>query len=230
MTDAVQAVLGLWDRVILLAEQAEAADWGRPTPDPEMTIRDVVTHVAGPAARLAGPDAPPAELLDALRRARDAAAHRLDHHPGSPRATGAACLDLYVHAHDVAAGLGVPVDLDDDSPAVAEACRYLLGLAPALSARAGAAGLRVGLPGTGTGGLWLPAEAEAEAEARAITAEAETREITAEAETGAITATPAAFVLLLAGRGDPRRWRDRGALDWSGAAGEAFVTKARLYA
>ncbi|HEV7756465.1 MAG TPA: maleylpyruvate isomerase N-terminal domain-containing protein [Mycobacteriales bacterium] len=221
MTAPAQAVLSLWDRVIALAEQAEATDWGRPTPDPEMTVRDVVGHVASGIA--VGRTGTPDELIEGLRLARAAHAERLAadaaaaHGPGhNHHAVGASCLDLYVHAHDLSTALGVPVDLTEDSPAVREAARYLLHLAPRLLAlRAGAQTgdtLRVGLPGAETeltvGGaeLWRPDGAD-----------------------GSVTATPAALVLLLAGRGDPGHWRARGALDWSGSSGEAFVRKARLY-
>jgi hypothetical protein len=222
MTAPEAAVLSLWDRVIALAEQAGATDWTRPTPDPEMTVRDVVSHVA--AGTAVGRAGTPDQLVEGLRLARAAHAERLAadaaaaHGPGHPHhAIGASCLDLYVHAHDLSTALGVPVDLDEDSPAVREACRYLLHLAPRLLAvRAGAqAGdtLRVGLPGdetqvtVGSTELWRPDCAD-----------------------GSVTATPAALVLLLAGRGDPGHWRARGALDWSGSSGEAFVRKARLYA
>jgi hypothetical protein len=216
-------VLALWDRVIALAEQAAPGDWTRPTPDPEMTVRDVVTHVAA-GAPLLGPG--PAELVDGLRLAREAYASRLaithespGHHVRDNRALGASCLDLYVHAHDVASALGIPVDLDDDSPAVAAACRYLMQLAPKLmTVRVGAQegdSVRLALPGVGndvaTAGLWRPDGIEDAAGAQ-----------------GAVVAKPAAFILLLAGRGDPGHWRARGALEWSGASGEAFVQKARL--
>jgi hypothetical protein len=222
MTAPEQAVLSLWDRVIDLAERAGATDWARPTPDPEMTVRDVVSHVASGTAT--GRTGTPEQLVQGLRLARAAHAERLAadaaaaHGPGHVHhAVGASCLDLYVHAHDLSTALGVPVDLDEDSPAVREAAHYLLHLAPRLLAlRAGArAGdtLRVGLPGdetqltVGREELWRPDGAE-----------------------GSVTATPAALVLLLAGRGDPGHWRARGALDWSGPSGEAFVQKARLYA
>jgi uncharacterized protein (TIGR03083 family) len=224
MTAPAQSVLSLWDRVIALAEQAGATDWARPTPDPEMTVRDVVSHVAAGTAVPGGRAGTPEQLVAGLRLARAAHAERLAadaaaaHGPGHVHhAVGASCLDLYVHAHDLSTALGLPVDLEEDSPAVRAACRYLLHLAPRLLAlRAGAqAGdtLRVGLGGAETeltvGGaeLWRPDGAD-----------------------GSVTATPAALVLLLAGRGDPGQWRARGALDWSGSSGEAFVRKARLYA
>jgi hypothetical protein len=212
-----EPVLELWDRVITLAERVAPGDWSRPTPDPDMSVRDVVTHVAAGAPLLGRT---PAELVDGLRLAREAYASRLatvhgdpaDHHLQS-RALGASCLDLYVHAHDVASALGIPVDLDDASPAVAEACRYLMHLAPKLmSVRVRAQegdSVRLALPGVGdreaTAGLWRPDGAD-----------------------GSVVAKPAAFILLLAGRGDPGHWRARGALEWSGVSGEAFVQKARL--
>jgi hypothetical protein len=258
MTDAARAVLTLWDRVIALAEQAQPLDWTRPTPDPDMTVRDVVSHVAAGTAIPAGPRVPPAELVEGLRLARAEYEARLaavarhhrrheEQHDEPHDAThlrrqlGATCLDLYVHAHDLSTALGVPVDLDDDSPAVTEACQYLLGLTPHLFAgRAGAhegQTLRVGLPGmaergpvlaaadgatvtvAGGRGLWRP-DATAEGQPDGTDTDG----------AGVVTAKPAAFVLLLAGRGDPAQWRDRGALEWSGDSGEAFVRKARLFA
>jgi hypothetical protein len=228
MTDAVRAVLPLWDRVIALAEGADPADWSRPTPDPGLDVRGVVSHVA-----VAPPTGTPAQLLERLRQAREAYLAHLaqaerhlhghghgHHHHDHDVALGAACLDLYVHAHDLAGALGVPVDLGEDSPAVREAYRYVMGLAPKLfTVRAGAqAGdtLRLGAGGE---------QAEVEALPRRG-APGELRP----AIDGTVTATPAALVLLLAGRGDPGLWRARGALEWSGESGEAFVTKARLLA
>jgi hypothetical protein len=225
MTEPATPVLELWDRVIALAEQAAPTDWTRPTPDPDMTVGDVVTHVAAGAPLLGRS---PAELLDGLRLAREAYASRVTlaepgHHVRDDRALGASCLDLYVHAHDVATALRIPVDLDDDSPAVAAACRYLMHLAPKLmTARVGAQegdAVRLALPGVGDGlatagpRLWRPDSEDADADP----------------DDGTVVAKPAAFVLLLAGRGDPGHYRARGALDWSGASGEAFVRKARLF-
>jgi hypothetical protein len=246
MTDAARAVLTLWDRVISLAEQAQPLDWTRPTPDPDMTVRDVVSHVAAGTAIPAGPAVSAAELVEGLRLARAEYEARLaavtrhhDRHIDHDathlrRQLGATCLDLYVHTHDLQAALGVPVDLDDDSPAVTEACQYLLGLTPHLFAgRAGAQegqALRVGLPGMAQRGPVLAA-----AEGATVTV-ADGRGlwrpdgVDGDDAVGVVTAKPAAFVLLLAGRGDPGHWRDRGALEWSGDSGEAFVRKARLFA
>ncbi|HEV7826994.1 MAG TPA: maleylpyruvate isomerase N-terminal domain-containing protein [Mycobacteriales bacterium] len=225
MTDSVRAVLPLWDRVIALAEGASPTDWSRPTPDPGLDVRGVVSHVA-----VAPPAGAPAQLLEGLHRAREAYlahlahaelhlhGHGHHHRHGQDRALGAACLDLYVHAHDLAGALGVPVDLDEDSPAIREACRYVMGLAPKLfTVRAGAqAGdtLRLGVPGALAEVAALPSR---RGEERPAT-------------DGTVTATPVALVLLLAGRGDPGLWRARGALEWTGESGEAFVTKARLLA
>ncbi|HEY0485298.1 MAG TPA: maleylpyruvate isomerase N-terminal domain-containing protein [Mycobacteriales bacterium] len=227
MTDSVRAVLPLWDRVIALAEQVSPADWSRPTPDPGLDVRGVVSHVA-----VAPPTRSPAQLLEELHRAREAYlahlaaaerhlhghAHGHHRHHGHDRALGAACLDLYVHSHDLASALGVPVDLEEDSAAVREAYRYVLDLAPKLfTVRAGArAGdtLRLGVPGGHEEVAALPSR---HGDGRPAT-------------DGTVTATPAALVLLLAGRGDPGLWRARGALEWSGESGEAFVARARLLA
>jgi hypothetical protein len=121
---------------------------------------------------------------------------------------------MYVHSHDLGASLGAGADLEEDSAALAEACAYLLGLAPRLLVRSGGrADLRIALAGldpavaTGTGSLRPDGEGHR----------------------GELVATPAAFVLLLSGRADPASLHAAGALEWSGTAAAAFVERARLF-
>jgi uncharacterized protein (TIGR03083 family) len=137
------------------------------------------------------------------------------------RLLGAWCLDLWVHGYDLATGLGEPVDLDEDSPAVATASAYLLRLVPQLFARrTGAsegAGLRIALHG-------------AIDHDRAVTVQDGRGRWSPDGDHAGhtVTGTPGALVLLLSGRSDPAHLRDVGALDWSGSRGEAFVQRARL--
>lgn len=53
-----------------------------------------------------------------------------------------------------------------------------------------------------------------------------------------VVGDPAAFTLLVSGRGEPQEWRERSAsdgdgagplLDWAGVRGEEFVERARLF-
>lgn len=236
MHDAASPLIALWDGIIARAEMLQPVDWSRPTPCPGLDVRGLVTHVGtGPGIAPGQLDGRP-QLLRRLTTARAEQAARVAAlgaveapTPGNRgengyerRMLGAWCLDIYVHAYDLAAALGEPVKLDDRSPAVAEACGYLLRLTPHLfGTRCGApegATLRIALRGMphadGTlrvvngRGIWIP-------------------DVDAAADT--VTATPAAYVLLLSGRGDPRRWRSAGALEWSGSTGEAFVATARLF-
>lgn len=221
--DAADSVMDLWDRVVALAEQVKPDDWSRPIPCLDLSVRGLVAHVAT-ATGANGAD-PSAQLLAELKAAREAQAARMMALTGhQDRVLGASCLDMWVHTYDLATALDRPVDLDEDSPAVAEASRYLMRFAPQLFAR-GTAGedgatLTIDMHGPlqhtatlalqGGRGLWSPDAARAR-------------------DGDTVTATPAAFVLLLSGRGEPERWRDLGMLQWSGAGGAAFVHNARLF-
>ena len=219
--DAAGAVMDTWDRVVALAERIELGDWSRPTPCPDVSVGALVAHVAMVAPP--GPDQErgPQRLLDGLRAARRAQAVRLSDETRSRRILRAACLDMWVHAADLATTLGEPLDVDEDSPAVLEACRYLLGLTPHLFKRTGAgedATLTIAVRGLGEQGMALKVRA-----GRAVWSPQH------DPGGDAVTVTPAAFLLLLSGRGDPEYWRDAGALEWSGAGGEEFVRKARIF-
>lgn len=237
MADAGTALAETWDRMVALAERIEPCDWSRPTPCPDLDVHALVAHVATATAD-PGRAGTPERLLDGLRATRASQLSRsaawAGPNPDKPgpgpasetrrqRMLGASCLDMWVHAYDLATALDEPLDLDADSPALQESCRYLLGLSPQLFAlRTGAdegAGLRVTLRGRLTQRTALEVR-----DGRGV--ESSDRDAAGQA----VTATPAAFVLLLSGRGDPQHWRDLGALEWSGSHGEAFVNRARLFA
>ena len=232
---ADSSLLELWDRLVSTAERLEPGDWARPTPDPGMLVRDLVGHVAaGATPRAPGPGGP-AELLERLKAAREAmvgralgaagtgaadpgdAALAVAGHgtvPLARRLLGAACLDLYVHSHDLGASLGAGADLEEDSVALAEACGYLLRLAPRLLVRSGGrADLRIAVAGLDP----------------AVATGAGSPAPDGEAKRAELAATPAAFVLLLSGRADPASLHAAGALEWSGAAAGTFVERARLF-
>lgn len=228
---AATGVLSLWDRLIELATHVEPADLPRTTPCPDTDVDELLRHVAGAHQGAPGLGAGPTAPVARLRAAREAQARQIealvaaDQSPsGAPGSTNqrrvlrAHCLDLWVHSYDLSTALGRQVDLDDDSPGLTEACRYLLEHTPRLFAVRCADGqaVRVTLRGSvqhdatlasdGAPERWVPDDV---------------------AHT--VTSKPGAFVLLLSGRGDPEHWHDLGALTWSGASGEAFVRKARLF-
>lgn len=136
---------------------------------------------------------------------------------------GAHCLDLWVHTYDLAAAVGQPVDLHDDSPALQAACGYVLEHLPRLVA------LRCGLAEDTAIRVVLRGAVTHDA-AVAVRGGRELWELQRGSADHEITGTASALVLLLSGRGDPDHWRQRGALDWSGAGGDAFVHNARLVA
>lgn len=230
VNDERTALVGLWDRIVALAERIGSDEWERPTPCPATDIGTLVAHVAGTSA-VATRRGAAGGAIDALRAARDAQVTQLlavdepaeAEAARAQRVIAAGCLDLWVHAYDLATALGEPVDLDEDSPAVRAAARYVLDFAPHLLARRvraeDGATLRIGVRGAAPSdrtaavresrGQWMP-------EARGAGA--------------SVIGKPTALMLLVSGRGDPEQWRAAGALDWSGAGGEAFVRGARLLA
>lgn len=220
--DVGAAVVELWDRLVRLGSLVRDEDWQRPTPCPGTDVRALAQHVVG-VHRVAGAGADGLVAgLEAARAAQVAQISASAPSSAQERRLRVHCLDLWVHAYDLATALGEPVDLDEDSVALAEACRCALGYTPQLVARGSGAGedstVRIALRGTldhdaavvvrGDRGLWRPDDASSG---------------------HSVSAAPGAFVLLLSGRGDAEHWRDRGALTWSGTGGEAFVRKTRLF-
>lgn len=140
MGATAEAVVAAWDRLVVLAEQIRPDDWQRPTPCPDSDVAGLVAHVAGPSAlRPVGPGTRP-DPTEALRatRARQVgriaatggeASHPTEASRGD-RMLRASCADLWVHTYDLATGLGEQFDLNEDSPTVAQACKYLLGSPP----------------------------------------------------------------------------------------------------
>ncbi|MDQ3708021.1 MAG: maleylpyruvate isomerase N-terminal domain-containing protein [Actinomycetota bacterium] len=233
MSVAAEAVVDAWDRLVALAEQIGPDDWQRPTPCPDSDVAGLVAHVAGPGAwqpAAAGAAGDPVEALRGTRATqvgRIAAVGGDASHPTEDgrgeRMLRASCADLWVHTYDLTTGLGEDFDLDENSATLAQACQYLLGLTPALVASrlapGEAADLRVALRGGVEHDRTLAvrnSQARWDGSARA-------------GSEHLVAATPAAFVLLLSGRGDPGQLRNSGVLEWSGAHGEAFVRRARLY-
>lgn len=132
--------------------------------------------------------------------------------------------DLWAHVQDVHLAVGRPVDTAAATTAARDACSYLLPSVPVLAAKRAGLGegqrLRVtiekNLPSERTvvvnGGraAWVDDDDAAEPE-------------------GTVQAAPGALTLLLAGRRSADEWRTDRVLDWSGSAGEAFVTRARVF-
>jgi hypothetical protein len=224
MRDAARSVRQLWDDVIELSEQLRGDDWLRPTPDRDLDVCALVVHLAG-----ATPTTSTAVLLEQLRAARDAQAVRLAglsvaadeawragvETTRDQRLLRASCLDMFVHAHDLATALGHEPGLDN-TPAAIEACRYLMPLVEHL--------LTTRVTGTMDG----PADAAAGRSVR-LEVPGVGRAPTGSPGADVVATTPAALVLLLSGRADPDEWRRRGAVTWSGPMGEAFVRRARLF-
>lgn len=133
------------------------------------------------------------------------------------------CYDIWVHLQDLREALGLGVEDHDASPGAVAAYTYVLGRVPWLYAkRVGAAEgatLRFGLDApAGVDTVLVVRDGRAAFDAEAAPGDC------------AVAADPAAFTLLVSGRGDEERWRDAGLLRWSGPRGEAFVQRARLFA
>ncbi len=236
MSDAAEAVVQAWDRLVALAEQIGPEDWQRPTPCPESDVAGLVAHVAGPGAlqpATAGLFRDPVEALRVSRARQIARIAAMGGDMGGDmarpaqvgrgdRMLGASCADLWVHAYDLATGLGEAFDLDEHSAPLAQACQYLLSLTPALVTSRLAPGeagdLRVTLHGA----------VEHDSALALRNGRARWDGSGGVAREHLVTGTAAAFVLLLSGRSDPAQLRERGVLAWSGAHGEAFVRRARL--
>ena len=130
--------------------------------------------------------------------------------------------DIWVHLQDLAEALGRAVDSDDRSPAAAAAALFVLNTVPWMFVkRAGAAEgatMRVTLgPPVDHDSVLLVANGRAGWDESADPGEC------------LLQATPAAFVLLLAGRGSPQRWRDEGVVSWRGPRAAEFVERAGMF-
>jgi hypothetical protein len=220
---AVLAVDDLWSRLVGLGERIGTADWGRPTPCRGTDVRGLIDHLVGAAGAVGS--SPRDQLLaagSAQRRVLGRLLERADDPAAAPparlqRVLGATCLDLWVHAVDLARGLGEPVD--EDAPGLDAACSYALGLAPLLVARGAGhdgAALRILIDGE------VPHDAVLRADGRGRWDD------TATTVPNVVRVTAAGLVLLLSGRIDPATLRDTGALAWEGAQAEAFVRDTRL--
>lgn len=132
------------------------------------------------------------------------------------------CYDLWVHLQDLREALGLPTPAATELAAATLAYRYAADLAGWLFARrAGASegatmALRLGAP------LGLDTVLEVR-DGRGRHSRG------ADPGVCAVTGHPAAFTLLVSGRGHPERWRELGLLDWSGPRGEEFVACARVF-
>lgn len=221
LRDTAEALVGLWDQLLLLGGQIHDGDWERATPAHGLDVRGLVDHIAGVDGRRAGPGAP----TDPVAGLRAAAARVAREHrhgaPRSDRVLAANCLGTWIHAYDLGSTLGAPVDLDEASTAVMRASGYILSYLPQLLALGRGAGVdrsvRIVVRGAGAHdgvaavsggrGLWLPPDHASE---------------------HSVTATPAALVLLLSGRAAAEDLRAAGALEWAGTAADDLVRHLRL--
>lgn len=137
---------------------------------------------------------------------------------------GVRMFDLWTHVQDIAIATGRAVDTAAGSAAARDGGRYIFGAVPVLAAKR--AGLTEGqrLRIVLTGGDEFDGVVDV-VDGRARWAD----DPRAGVPDGEVRAAPGAFTLLLAGRRSPEDWRADGVLDWSGAAGEAFVTRARVF-
>lgn len=130
--------------------------------------------------------------------------------------------DVWVHLQDLREALGLPVELDDDSPAAAAAHEHVAALMPWLLVKRAGAGDRDVLH------VSLAPPLARDGTIRVVDGRARWEDRT-EAEGDRVTGAPAALTLLTSGRGTPQRWRDAGALEWSGDLAAAFVERARTF-
>ena len=261
-----EAMAGLWEQAIALADRFAPEDWQRPVPwCPDWNVADLVSHLGGLQSAMNGDTQPepapevaalqsdnpfdhsvavnvaarrnwdPSRRLDELRRA---AAKHVAHlqsvsdwleetqGPLGPTTQDGLfrvrTFDVWVHLADLRDAIGEPLDLDDASLGAETAHGYVLGLVPWMFVkRAGAqdgATMRVAL------GAPLNHDSVLEVVARRATWNP-----AADPGDCSVTGKPAAFTLLLSGRGTPEHWHRQGALDWTGPRGGEFVERARMF-
>lgn len=130
--------------------------------------------------------------------------------------------DVWVHLQDLLEALDRPLGLRDASQGAAACHHFVLGLVPWMFVkRAGAqegATMRVA--------LGPPLEHD---NVLCVTEGRATWDQTADPGECSVTGLPAGLTLLVTGRATPQRWRDEGALDWTGPRGEEFVERARMF-
>lgn len=225
------------DLVAHLAGIQTGFDGGpQPAPPPGWTPPAGATPIdawtaAGVAARS---DRSTRELLDELRAARDGHIARL--HAADPDATANGptgptterglfvnrVWDVWLHLQDLRDALGREVEADDMSAEAGYAAEYALGLVPWLFVKRAGAGDGACLRVTVT----APLDHDG-----VLAVEAGRARWSSDADPGddLVRAAPGALALLTVGRGTPQRWRDAGALEWSGQLGRDFVERARIF-
>jgi uncharacterized protein (TIGR03083 family) len=130
--------------------------------------------------------------------------------------------DVWVHLQDLHEALGRPANLRDNTEGAAAAHRFVLGLVPWMFVK------RAGAQEGATMRVTLGPPLDHDNVLRVKDGRA-TWDPTADPGDCVLSGLPAALTLLVTGRGTPERWRDEHALDWAGARGEEFVTRARMF-
>lgn len=130
--------------------------------------------------------------------------------------------DLWVHLQDLNEALGRPLGLQDTSEGAAAAHNFVLGLVPWMFVKR--AGAREGATMRVTLGPPLDHD-----NVLHVTEGRGTWDQTADPRDCLLDGLPAGLTLLVTGRGSPQRWRDEGALNWTGDRGEEFVERARMF-
>lgn len=132
------------------------------------------------------------------------------------------CFDVWVHLQDLRFALGRPVQVDDPSDGAATAHEYVIGLMPWMFVK------RAGAQEGGALRITLDAPANHDNVLHVVAGRA-TWDPVADPGDCLVAGAGGVLTLLTAGRGTPEQWRDAGALTWSGARGEDFVRRARMF-
>lgn len=261
-----EAMAGLWEQAITLAERLAPEDWQRPVPwCPDWNVADLVSHLGGLQSSLNGAPQPepaaevpteegrspfdhsvavnvaarrnwnPPRRIDELRRAADAhVAHLQSVTEWLEEAQGplgrttqdglfrVRTFDVWVHLADLRDAIGEPLDLDDASPGAESAHGYVLGLVPWLFVK------RAGAQDGATMRVTLGAPLNHDSVLEVVERRA-TWNPAGDPGGCSVTGKPAAFTLMVAGRGEPEHWQAQDALAWTGPRGAEFVERARLF-
>ena len=228
VADLISHLGGLQSAVNGAPQPAQPQDW-QPPPDVDRFTAAMAPAIA--ARRHCSAE----QRLDELRTASDAHVAALaaveDWSAPAVGPTGPTtqiglhalrAFDVWVHLQDLHDALDRPVDVDDRSPAAAAAYLFVLNVVPWMFVkRAGAAEgatMRVTLgPPLDHDDVLAVVEGRARWDRLADPGEC------------LVAGTPAAFTLLVAGRGTPQRWREAGVLEWRGPRGADFVGRARMF-